>query len=155
MYKDDLTEEQIKETMPSFCIMDLMIRGMMRGKVVKELVDNGIKVHLVGGGWEELECEHPENMVLYGTMNSKGCLEIQRKSKINLNVMPWFKDGAHDRVFNSILNDAVCVSDESRYLREELAEGEGLCYYDLSQLEELPKLVKSLLVDEKRREEIL
>lgn len=47
-------------------------------------------------------------------------------AKVSLNVMPWFKDGAHDRVFNSILNGAVCVTDPSRYLEEELHEGEGV-----------------------------
>ena len=150
---EDLTEEQIKETMPSFCIMDLMIRGLMRGKVVQTLVDNGIKVHLVGGGWEELECKHPENMVLYGTMNSKGCLEIQRKSKICLNVMPWFKRGAHDRIFNTMLNGSVCVTDSSEYLDEVLTE-DDVAFYSLKEMEKLPDIVKGLLSDIERMQAI-
>ena len=69
--------------------------------------------------------------------------------------MPWFKDGAHDRVFNSILNGALCVSDPSEYLCGELKEGEGVCYYDLSHLEKLPEKVKELLQNETMMQDIV
>ena len=69
--------------------------------------------------------------------------------------MPWFKDGAHDRVFNSILNGAVCVSDKSKYLCEELKEGEGVCYYELEQMKELPNIVRELLSDDEKRRTII
>ena len=69
--------------------------------------------------------------------------------------MPWFKDGAHDRVFNSILNGAVCLSDTSKYLCEELKEGEGVYYYDLKRLEKLPVKVKELLQKEDGLQDIV
>lgn len=149
----DLTEEQIKETMPSFCIMDLMIRGYVREKAVKLLVDGGIKVHLVGAGWEELECKHKENMVLHGPMDSEGCLAIQEKSKICLNVMPWFKKGAHDRIFNTMLNGGVCVTDTSEYLEEVLTD-EDVVFFSLEEMEKLPDIVKELLADTKKMQRI-
>lgn len=149
----ELTEQQIKETMPSFCIMDLMIRGLMRERAVQVLVDSGIKVHLVGAGWEELECEHPENMVQYGPMNSEGCLEIQEKSKICLNVMPWFKQGAHDRIFNTMLNGGVCVTDSSEYLDEVLTD-KDVAFFSLKELDKLPEIVKDLLANPNKMQEI-
>ena len=149
----DLTEQHIMDTMPSFCIMDLMIRGLMRERAVKLLVDSGIKVHLVGAGWEELECEHPENMVQYGPMNSEGCLEIQEKSKICLNVMPWFKQGAHDRIFNTMLNGGVCVTDGSEYLNEALTD-EDVAFFSLKEMEKLPEIVNSLLADPEKMQKI-
>ena len=69
--------------------------------------------------------------------------------------MPWFKDGAHDRVFNSILNGAVCVSDRSGYLCEELPEGYGVCYYDLNHPEEAVEKIRLLLSEDERRKQIL
>ena len=69
--------------------------------------------------------------------------------------MPWFKDGAHDRVFNSILNGTVSVTDTSKYLCWELKEGQGVCYYDLAHMERLPELVGDLLADDARREGIM
>lgn len=59
-----------------------------------------------------------------------------------MNVMPWFKDGAHDRVFNSMLNGAVCFTDWSRYLTENLRDGEDIFFYELDALECLPDMVQ-------------
>lgn len=93
------------------------ITGAGGGKV---LVDAGIQVDVFGKGWDELTCGHPENMILHPQITSEECLKAIAASKISLNVMPWFKDGAHDRVFNSILNGTVSVTDTSKYLCGEL-----------------------------------
>ena len=100
------------------------------------------------------EWKRQQNVRIHPQTDSLTCLEQLSHAKISVNVMPWFKDGAHDRVFNSILNGAVCVSDTSRYLSEELKEGEGVSYYDLKHLEQLPVKVKDLLADEKQMRDI-
>ena len=152
--KSDASDDEIREFMPQMMYVDLSVRFYFRAKVIKTLVDNGIKVNICGAGWDMLKCEHPENIISIGNVDSRKCLEMISQSKLSLNVMPWFKDGAHDRVFNSILNGAVCVSDTSRYLSEELKEGEGVSYYDLKHLEQLPVKVKDLLADEKQMRDI-
>ena len=53
--------------------------------------------------------------------------------------MPWFKEGAHDRIFNSMLNGAVVLSDTSEYLEEEFKDGKDLIFYDLNELREYEK----------------
>lgn len=147
--------DELRIAMHKMIFIDLYVRNYWRGAVVKTLVDAGIKVDVFGKGWDELECEHPENLVHHPQTTSLECLKQIRNAKVSVNVMPWFKDGAHDRVFNSILNDAVCVSDKSRYLCEELKEGEGICYYDLKHLKELPEMVTALLADENKRADII
>ena len=59
--------------------------------------------------------------------------------------MPWFKDGAHDRVFTAMLQHTLSLTDDSRYLREIAADGKALVYYSLEQREQLPELVRELL----------
>ena len=59
--------------------------------------------------------------------------------------MPWFKDGAHDRVYNSMTNGAVCVSDPSTYLSETLIDGSDLVFYSLNEIEALPDTIRDLL----------
>lgn len=93
-------------------------------------------------------CHARENLICHPQTDSLTCLKMLAEAKISVNVMPWFKDGAHDRVFNSVLNGAVCVSDTSQYLCEELAEGEGVRYFSLRDVEKLPELVKDLLQNE-------
>ena len=51
-----------------------------------------------------------------------------RDARIALNVMPWFKDGAHDRVFTAMLQGTAALTDDSRYLREECRDGENICF---------------------------
>ena len=146
---------EIRIAMHRMIFIDLYVRNYWRGEAVKALVDAGIVVDVFGKGWEELACSRPENLHIHPQITSLECLQQLQQAKVSLNVMPWFKDGAHDRVFNSILNGAVCVSDKSKYLCEELAEGEGVCYYDLENLSKLPEIVQDLLQNESKMQEIL
>lgn len=147
--------DEIRIAMHRMIFIDLYVRNHWRGEAVKALVDSGIKVDVFGKGWEELQCEKPENLHIHPQTTSLACLRHLQHAKVSLNVMPWFKDGAHDRVFNSILNGAVCVSDKSKYLCEELQDGEGVCYYELEKIGDLPRIVQNLLQNEKKMQEMV
>ncbi len=148
--------DQLRIALSKMIFIDLYVRNYWRGKVVRTLVNAGIPVDVVGKGWEELEdIRYPENLRIHPQTDSLTCLKMLTQSKVSVNVMPWFKDGAHDRVFNSILNGAVCISDTSKYLCEELKEGEGICYYELEHIEELPDKVKDLLQNKEKMQDIV
>jgi len=149
-----LSETDLAKCMENMIFIDLYVRFYFRGLVVKTLLDHGIKVGVFGKGWSLLECEHPENLIDFGGGNSASCLELISKARISLNVMPWFKDGAHDRIFNSMLNGAVCLTDKSRYLEEEFTDGKDIVFYSLSEIEKLPSIVKGLLEDPSKMESI-
>jgi hypothetical protein len=151
---EDINEEGIRDTMPNMIFIDLYVRHYFRGEVVKTLVDNGFKVHCFGAGWKMLECRHPENIIDGDVLDSLGCLQQISHSKLSMNVMPWFKEGAHDRVFNSMLNGAVCVSDDSKYLDEILKDGKDYIRYELANLEKLPERVEEVLNDRDKWESI-
>lgn len=144
----DATTDQLRETLPNMIFIDTYIRCYFRGKVVRTLIDNGITVHCIGKGWERLCCKHPENLTFTPDLLSLECLRAISQSKLSLNVMPWFKDGAHDRIFNSMLNGAVCITDHSKYLDEILTPDKNIVFYDLKQLEMLPFIINNLLNDE-------
>lgn len=142
----NVTDEDIASSEHGMLFLELYIRTWYREKVVRQLVDSGMKVHAFGKQWEQLQCEHPENLIASGRMmNSMECVEVLRNSKIALNVMPWFKDGAHDRIFTAMLNGAVSVTDDSIYLNEILSDGKNTMFYYLDRLDELPDRVKGLL----------
>lgn len=140
-------EAMLKEAMPNMIFIDLYVRHYFRGRVIKTLADSGLQVTCYGAGWDQLDCRHPENIINGKGLDSLGCLQQISRSKISLNVMPWFKDGAHDRVFNSMLNGAVCVSDGSFYMDEILKDGKDYIKYDLSKLEMLPEKIEDILAD--------
>lgn len=148
--------DQLRIALSKMIFIDLYVRNYWRGKIIRTLVNAGIPVDVVGKGWEELEdIRCPENLRIHPQTDSVTCLTMIQQSRVSVNVMPWFKDGAHDRIFNSVLNGAVCISDTSRYLCEELKEGEGICYYELEHLEELPDKVRDLLQNEKKMQDIV
>lgn len=151
---EDIREEGLKETMPNMIMIDLYVRHYVRGEVVKTLADEGLKVHCFGAGWDRLVCRHPENVVKGNVLESLGCLQQISRAKVSLNVMPWFKDGAHDRVFNSMLNGAVCFTDWSRYMKEILENGRDVIFYELDELETLPEQIRSVLSDRDKWEEM-
>lgn len=150
----EISDTEFTEVLAHMNFVDLYVRNTRRGNVVRTLIDAGIPVEVVGDGWEKLKCSHPERMKIHPQADTQTCLELMRRAQVSLNVMPEFKNGAHDRVFSSILNGAVSVSDESIYLRKILPEGTGICYYDRNCLEKLPELVRDLLESADKRKEI-
>lgn len=150
----EIPEEELKKAMASLTFIDLYVRYTFRGRAVQELADAGIKVHVFGDGWDRLECKHPENLLLMNNLDSEGCLKKLRQTKLSLNVMPWFKDGAHDRIFNTMLNGAVCLTDSSRYLDDILEDQKNSAVYSLSEMDKLPEIAEALLADTDRMQEI-
>lgn len=141
----NISEEEIKDCMKNMVFIDLYVRFYFRALAVKNLVDSGLKVHVFGAGWELLDCIHKENLIQGGPVNSLECLQHISNSRISLNVMPWFKAGAHDRIFNSMLNKSICLSDSSSYIDEQFTDGTDIALYSLADMDALPDIAKDLL----------
>lgn len=76
-------------------------------------------------------------------------------AKINLNVMPWFKAGTHDRIFNTLLQHSVPLTDPSVWITDNFTDGVDIALYDLKHLDELPGIVRRLLTDSDLAERII
>lgn len=150
----EVPRDQLRIALHKMIFIDLYVRNYWRGEAVRSIANAGIPIHVVGDGWQRLEgVSRPECVIAHPQTDTAGCLAMLSRARVSLNVMPWFKDGAHDRVFSSVLCGAVCVTDRSRYLEGELSDGEGVAYYDLGDMGGLPDLVRELLSDESRRED--
>lgn len=138
------TKEELKETMSNMIFIDLYIRNYFRGDIIKTLIRHHIPVHCIGNGWDTLSGPSPY-FSYESNQNSLTCLERISQAKICLNIMPWFKDGAHDRIFNAMANGAVCVTDDSIYLNEILSPQKNAVFYSLKEREELSCILSNLL----------
>ena len=143
----EVAYDDMRKVLNKMIFIDLYVRNYYRGLVIGTLADAGLKVHVIGKGWEKLKCSHKENIIITQFSDSFTCMKAMENAKIVVNVMPWFKDGAHDRVFNAVLNGAVSVSDVSRFQKEEMPEGCGVTYYDLENISRLPQQVRNMLSD--------
>lgn len=151
----EVSQDEMRQTLGNIIFLDLYVRSYIRGKAVQVLVDSGLKVGVYGDGWEELECAHPENIINGHGVDSAKCLQMIQLSKCSLNVMPWFKDGAHDRVFNTLLNGSLLITDTSVYLEEILHHGQDCILYDLNTIERMPEHVKEMLDNPKKLQDVI
>lgn len=139
-------------------LVDTYLRSFFRENVIRSLVESGIEVDVYGNGWENLFCNHKELLHCHPPVDYREFLDILADAKIAINVLPWAKAGFHDRIACTMLNGAVSVSDSSLYLKRELTDGEEICMYSLEDIrdggKQLSSIVKELLEDEKRAEQI-
>ena len=141
----ELTQEELRNVMNKMIFLDLWIRFTFRGKAIQTLIDADVPVHCIGAGWETLSVKNKNRLTYTEYSDTEVCLKAISEAKLSLNVMPWFKRGAHDRIYSSMLNGAVCVTDKSQYLTEHFTDGDMLRYYDLKNLSALPDIVTGLL----------
>ncbi|MDD3369948.1 MAG: glycosyltransferase [Lachnospiraceae bacterium] len=152
----EVTDTELKDTMKNLIFIDLYVRYHARGLAVRTLADAGIPVHVYGGNWDLLQeqCKHPENIIWEGELDSLECLQVIAKGKISLNVLPWFKAGPHDRIFNSMLNGAVSLTDSNPVIDSLVTDGKDACIYSLSNIDKLPLIADHLLSHPRLMQEI-
>lgn len=150
----DVEKKDFLRALQSLSVLDLYIRSYYREQVVVKLADAGFVVHVIGKDWEYAKTKNPQNIVRLGVMDSKQCLNYMKQAKIALNVMPWFKEGTHDRIYNGMLQECLVVTDGSRYLGDELKDRENARLYSLSNLDEIVDIVREALQEEDQSEAI-
>ena len=133
----DCTRDEYLQACYKMVYIDLYVRSVYRAGIVAGIADRGIRVHCTGKDWDLCPCDHPENIISTGeSVSSRECLEAMKLAKVSLNMMPWFKAGAHDRVFSAMLMGSCLVSDSSEYLDEIMPGAEHYMKYELTTPEE-------------------
>ena len=142
----EVSDTEKRAAIAGMVFIDICIRSYFRGEIVKSLAEQGITVHVFGANWEKLSCKNPECIISNGReVTSVTCAKAIGNAKISLNIMPWFKDGAHDRVFTAMLQKTLSLTDDSKYLREEFTDGKELVFFSLEERGKLADRVRSLL----------
>ena len=122
------------------------VRGYYQGKVIEALAGGGVHIDIYNSyGWGEIEDKYPNYVHVHEAVEPDECIRLMCESKITLNILPWFKYGAHERIYNAMLNGAVCVSDTSEYLMKHFENGKNIVFYELDKLGDLVKNVRMVL----------
>lgn len=77
------------------------------------------------------------------------------RAKITLTVMPWFKAGTHDRIFNSLMHYSCPLTDASSWLLEHFRPDEECAYYSLENLDDIPYKIYRLLNHPEMQQKII
>lgn len=151
-----LKPEQLKMVFACSEPIDWMARMYYRKKVIQMIADAGIDIWLLGRGWENHPCAGKSNVhIISGRVPFKETLPVMNQAKINLNVMPWFKDGTHDRIFNIFLQGSLALTDPSGWLLENFENNKSIVYYELDKLEEIPEIIHYYLAHTDEAAEII
>lgn len=131
---------------------DRYVRALNRFFVIKTLINNGIKVNVFGTGWDKFDGN--DNLIIHGSKDYLECLQYMNESKIVLNVMPCFKQGSHERIFDTMLSGAVCVTDSSTFIDENFEDGIDLCLYSTKELNKLLASIMDILNNKEKWDKI-
>ena len=153
-FGDSVTDDYLRECIANLVACDLQVRNYFREVLISKLADAGFKIATFGSGFNEIPCKHIENIEQHGQVSSQSCLDAIAQSKVVLNVMPWFKDGTHDRVYNTMLNGAVSLSDHSSALDREFNNMENIAFYDLKNTDSILEAYSKLINDPSLAESI-
>ena len=126
------------------------IRAEYRLKVVEAIVSGGIKLHVYGDEWKDYKGSGADNLIIHQLIPACEILNEMKHAKICLNIMSWHKGGMTERVIHSMLAGAICLSDKSTYLQNDIMRA-LVPQYDLNNLNKLTDIIQELLHDEKKR----
>lgn len=149
-----LPDYELADVISKLHYIELLAVSFYREKLIRTMLDAGIRVHLYGPGWDICDFVNHPNLIWKGSIPARDVLCKMHQSKIVLNTMTWFKDGTHDRIFNGMLAGALAVTDESAYMQEEFlscpqteSQSAQLVMFRLAGMEHLPELIKKLLAN--------
>lgn len=121
------------------------IRAYYQEQVIAALAEAHFHVHLYGDNWKPIGKKYPEYLHTHDRTPPQECINLICCSKIVLNIQPWFKEGAHERIYNTMLNEAVCVTDTSEYLKRHFQNGKNIIFYELTDLNALVSKIGFIL----------
>lgn len=141
-------------------LIDAYVRAKDRFDLINSITD--VQIHLVGGtgfdseqfpvrGWSEIFWDK-SNVTVYPAMDFEETFKMMRRSKIVLNTMPFFKNGTHERVFNSLALGALPLTMKNKWFEENFVDGEELVFYEKDRINEQ---IAEILKDESKRREIV
>ena len=131
--------------------VDKYIRHKRRFETILEISKIGARIELYGNGWEN-GLLSANSIKINSSINFEKTQEKMRNSKIVLNVLPNFIRGGHERIFTTMLNGAVSLTDKNLFLNEVFEDKKDILLYSFGQ--RLGDLLENLLNNEERLQAI-
>ena len=125
-----------------------------REMIVDFILSQGFELHIVGTSWEDYHEPAGSCLVRHATAEGEEMLAYIRRSKLALNIMSGHKGAMTERIIDTMLCGAVCLTDKTSYLDVHYVDGEDIILYSLNHLELLAEKIHALLSDAELRDSI-
>lgn len=147
-------KDEIREFLCIFRTVLQKVLGIYRRNILIRLIESGYKIHVYGSSWEEFPDKYKSGLIIHDAVSPENSLIEYGKAKIGLNIMTWHKAGMTERIANIMLSGAVCVSEETEYLKENFKNHEEIETFKLSELDKLPDMIDNILNNDSYRKNI-
>lgn len=131
--------------------LEMIMRAEYRMRVLQAFDKGGLKVTIMGNGWEHAKFRHHE---LHPSVEFFEGLELMCQAKFALNASPQFFQGSHERVFAAMLNGAIPITTASTYFNEHFIDEEHYLSFELKTLKQAIESLKEIMVSKTRLKEM-
>jgi hypothetical protein len=107
--------------------IDRYTRFYRRRKLIEGLLDCPISIY--GSGWDFLADKKNSQVKVHSSVDATTMKELLKETKIALNIFPNFPNGTHERIFDSMMMGATCLTDENNYVSKWYTHNNDIIYY--------------------------
>ena len=149
----NLSEEEYLDLFYEMRRVFYCVTHYYKDRVIRALLDGGLKVDVFGDGWRNGRIQGYENLICHPDITVEESLEVWGQSKLSLNIMSWHKAGFTERMANIMLAGAVLVTDYTSYLDGKY-DARDMLIFQLQERHKLPQQIKNLLENTSLRQSI-
>jgi len=133
------------------CDIDGFTRAYHRLQTLRSI--QNFTVHIYGNGAWKKYFRNQDNIKIHNEVSAQESLKIMQRSQIVLNIVPMFKYGAHERIFNAMACGSLVFTNDTLFMQEHFNDGQDAVLYNFTDLTTLnEKLAFYLEHPEKNRE---
>ncbi|MBT5307943.1 MAG: glycosyltransferase family 1 protein [Rhodospirillaceae bacterium] len=133
-----------------FGLVEGCCQAQQRHQIISSLRDVNV---VVMGEFPSNAFDASVNVELIGYKSFTEALEMMGRSKVALNIVPKFSDGAHERIFYGMAAGAVVLTTTSDYVAETFTDNENILFIERGGKFDAAA-VADLLADTKRLDEM-
>jgi len=133
-----------------YILVDKALRTRNRYRTVKKLLDEEFTIYHYGNLQND-ELTKYSNFISNGPLDYINLIKEIKKSKLLLNDEPYFQNGSHERLFTSMLNKTLVLSNINNYCNNQYKDGESIVFYDMNNLDTLVDKIHYYLENEDDR----
>lgn len=145
-----LEQKRIRATNPQDILKLLVlisnyIRAFRRQQCLRLCSQGDYPIHVYGDNWDR--CPFKDRLNIHGPVDFPAALKLMTQAKIVLNISAVVPEGSHERVFSSMLNGAVSLTDKNDYFSEEFTEEKNILFYSWKNPDALPEKINQWLAN--------
>ncbi len=127
--------------------IDIYVRSYKRYHCLKTLAESDCRIRCYTNRPDIPMIPKRKGFSIFPAIPMPEIFPLMARSRIVLNIIPGYIDGAHERIFSSMLCGAVSLSDSTRYLNQRFTHGRNILFFSFHELDQLNDGIEQFMAD--------